>query len=119
MTNYYTAVTGERQLSATSEEYEALEAALYSAEYNGFEVYYDDENEEVWVFAEHGDLEALPNAFLVLLGTLIAKNGLEYLEFVAALADEWPPWWVDFDVGAPGCFRIRSNGSIWEPTLTW
>jgi hypothetical protein len=115
MPNYYTTITADSRLEATPDEHEALEAALYSGEYIGFGVdYYDG---EVLVFAEYGDWEALPNAFLALLGTLIAKNGLEYLEFGPAAVDDEP--WMGICDAAPSCFRIRSNGSIWEPTLTW
>jgi hypothetical protein len=115
MPNYYTTITADRGLKATPDEYEALRVSLYSGEYNGFAVDYDDE--EVYVFAEGGDWEALPNAFLVLLGTLIAKNGLEYLEFWPAAVDDEP--WMGIDDTAHAYFRVRSNGSIWEPTLTW
>ena len=81
MPNYFTTVTAEIGLKATRDEYEALEAALYSAEYNGWGGDYDDE--EVCVCARRWgsqDLLRLPR----LLGGLIAENGLEYLEFGAA-----------------------------------
>jgi hypothetical protein len=118
MANYYATVTAEKGLKANRDEYNALKAALERAnqddECKGFEVeYYDG---EVYVFApENGDWEELPRNFLVLLGSLIAKNGLEYLEFGAA-----------FTCARPGMgshsgtyFRVRRNGSLWEPKLTW
>ena len=88
----WTTVTSDRGLKATIDECEALAAALYPPdnddedEYNGgFDLIYDDD--EVYVFAEHWedcDWHSLPQAFLTSLGALIAKNGLEYLEFGAA-----------------------------------
>jgi len=111
-----------RGLKATRDEYEALVDALYPAgeddefeddECHMFEVEYS--NGEVYVFApEYGDWRALPHAFLTLLGTLIAKNGLEYLEFCL----ETLTWDPRSGIG-DGCFRVRSNGSLWEPTLSW
>jgi hypothetical protein len=114
----YGILTAERGLKATRDEYKTLKGALEAAdeenEFRGFEVeYYDD---EVHVFApEDGDWEALPRAFLSLLGTLIVKNGLKYLEFSGAFTCEWST------MGSRGgtCFRITSKGSIWKPTLTW
>jgi len=101
-------------LKATPDEYEALKVALYADdeddEYHCFEIEY--RNGKVYVSApEGGDWRILPSPFLGLLGLLIAKNGLEYLEFGVAFADYW---------GVGGTyFRIRQDGSIWEPTLTW
>jgi hypothetical protein len=116
--NYYATVTTDKGLKASRDEYNALKAALEVAkddgECSGFEVeYYDG---EVYVFApESGDWEELPRDFLALLGALIAKNGLEFLEFGAAFTCDKPR------IGSHGgtYFRVRSNGSLWEPTLTW
>jgi len=116
---HWTTVTASQGLKATLDEFEALEAALYSANKDGgFELEYNDD--EVYAFAlnkDDCDWNSLPRAFLLLLGTLIAKNGLEYLEFGAAAVNEEP--WMGIYDGAPGYFRIRSNGSVWEPTITW
>jgi hypothetical protein len=115
---HWTTVTASHGLKATLDEFEALEAALYSAYNGGFELEYADD--EVYAFALNGDdcdWNSLPRAFLLLLGTLIAKNGLEYLEFGAAAVDDEP--WMGIYDGAPGYFRIRSNGSVWEPAITW
>ena len=122
---HWKTVTASQGLKATLDEFEALEAALYSVgedgeyEYDeGFQLEYDDD--EVYVFALNGDdcdWNSLAEAFLLLLGTLIAKNGLEYLEFGAATVFEEP--WMGIYDGAPGYFRIRSNGSVLEPARTW
>jgi hypothetical protein len=114
---HWTTVTASQGLKATLDELEALEAALYESN-GGFELEYDDD--EVYVFALNGDdcdWNSLPQAFLLLLGALIAKNGLDYLEFGAAAVDDEP--WMGIYDGAPGYFRITSNGSVWEPAITW
>ena len=109
----------DRGLRATRDEYEALVHVLYPKgedydgddfEYTGFWVDYD--NGEVYVFAQDPYWEALPDAFLPLLGSLIEKNALEYLEFGVT---------IDFigDSLDATPFRVRSDGSIWQPTLTW
>lgn len=118
MANYYTTVTAERGLKATRDEYNALKVALEGAdednECGGFEVEYCDG--EVYVFgSESADWEALPRAFRTLLGTLIAKNGLPYLEFGSAFTYDRPRMGTHSAI----CFRVRKNGSIWEPQLTW
>jgi hypothetical protein len=119
MGNYYTTVTAERTLKATPKEYEALKAALEAPDDDnvcGFEVSYWPCESEVNVFApDCGDWDELPERFRVLLGSLIAKNGLEYLEFGASFTYDKPR------VGSHGgtYFRIRRDGSLWEPTLTW
>jgi hypothetical protein len=114
---HWTTVTASQGLKATLDEFEALEAALYESN-GGFELEYDDD--EVYLFALNGDdcdWNSLPQAFLLLLGTLIAKNGLDYLEFGAAAVDDEP--WMGIYDGAPGYFRIRSNGFVWKPAMTW
>jgi len=93
MANYYATVTAERGLKATRDEYNALKVALQGAEEDnecgGFEVEYCDG--DIYVLAPaSGDWEALSHAFRTLLGTLIANNGLEYLEFGAASASTHP-----------------------------
>ena len=118
MANYYTTVTAERGLKATRDEYNALKVALEGAdednECGGFEVEYCDG--EVYVFgSESADWEALPRAFRTLLGTLIAKNGLKYLEFGPAFACDTPR----MGSSCATYIRIKTNGSVWEPKLTW
>ena len=118
MSESYGIVTAERTLKATQAEYEALEAALEideeHDEYHGFEVH--NWNGEVHVCApEDGVWEELPSTFLKLLGSLIAKNNLNYLEFGAA-------WFCSKTiVGSSGgtYFRIKKDGSLCEPKLYW
>src|SRR5690349_5258596 len=131
----FAVIAADNRLKATPDEYKALEAALHADDeddethddeaiddeddlalddeddgYHCFEIEYHDG--EVCVSApEGGNWRTLPVAFLALLGALIAKNGLEYLEFGVAYADYW---------GVGGTyFRIRQDGSIWEPKLIW
>jgi hypothetical protein len=123
----FAVIAPESALKATPDEYKALELALHADdeddesyddealhdeddEYHCFELRY--RGSRVYVCApEGGNWRTLPVAFLALLGTLIAKNGLEYLEFGVAFAGFW---------GVGGTyFRIRQDGSIWEPKLTW
>jgi hypothetical protein len=135
-------IAADSGLKATPDEYNALEVALHADDeddetyddealddeddaglndeydeaddeddgYHCFEIEYRDR--EVYISApEGGNWRTLPVAFLELLGKLIAKNGLEYLEFGVAFADYW---------GVGGTyFRVRQDGSIWEPSLTW
>ena len=116
-TAFYPTVTADRGLKATRDEYNALKAALKADEDNdqsGFEIeYYDG---EVHVFAREGtDWKELPRPFLTLLGTLIAKNNLKYLEFGPAFACNTPR--MGSSCGT--YIRIKTNGSVWEPKLTW
>lgn len=114
-------IEAERGLKATPDEYEALKAVLYpddeadealdDDEYHSFEIEYRNEEVHIFCWEGGGTWRALPSAFLTLLGALIAKNGLKYLEFGVAWVS--PP-----NVGGT-YFRIRSNGSLWEPKLYW
>jgi hypothetical protein len=117
MVNHFATVTADRGLKSTRLEYNALKAALEADEDNaqsGLEIeYYDG---EVYVFgSESADWEALPRAFRTLLGTLIAKNGLKYLEFGPAFACDTPR----MGSSCATYIRIKTNGSVWEPKLTW
>jgi Uma2 family endonuclease len=113
----YCTVMAERTLKATQAEYEALEAALVDEEHDelhGFELHYRDG--ELHVCApEYGSWDELPPSFLTLLGSLIAKNNLNYLEFGAAF------FCLRTIVGSSGgtYFRIRKDGSLSEPKLCW
>ena len=114
MSNYHSTVTADKGLKATREEYNALRAALEASDddqSSGVEVEYHDG--EIYVFAsEYAVWEAGSRNFRALLGALIAKNGLNYLEFDAALTRGGSEH-------GGRCFRIRTNGSLWAPTLTW
>jgi hypothetical protein len=77
-------ITVERPLDATQEEYEALKAALEidpnEAEPTGWEVGYHEG--KVYIFALSCSLwQYNTEAFDRLLGALIAKNGLDHLDF--------------------------------------
>jgi len=116
----YQPIAPERGLRVTTEEYNALKSILEIAEeedrYSGFEVeYYDG---EAFVFApEWGDWDELPRTFLSLLGWFITKNGLEYLAFGPGAT--WGNPTEGIDPGAEAYFRIKSNGSLWEPKVIW
>ena len=59
----------------------------------------------------------LPRFFLSLLGWFITKNGLEYLAFGTAVNGDNPKMGIEPETDA--YFRIKSNGSLWEPKLIW
>jgi hypothetical protein len=111
-------VDAERTLKATLQEYEDLKTALEecSGRRSEFKVEYFDD--KVFVFAptfEERPEWGLPRTFLSQLGALIAKNGLEFLEFGMAFNCTGP-----YPNGTGGTyFRIRSDGSLWHPKLTW
>ncbi len=120
--DYFTTVTAEQGLEVTEEEYKALKAALEAD--NQDDAYgqcgqwgIDYWDGKISIFAKFGEgwWPALPCPFLALLGTLIAKNGLAYLEFGAAFTCD------NLRMGSNGgtIFRVRSNGAVWEPAITW
>jgi hypothetical protein len=126
MPNYYTIITANERLKATSEEYNALKAAIETCNEEmivanrgddayrcGFKVRYQGGRVFVGGFFEAGDVS--DTAFLHLLGILIAKNDLEYLEFCQVITCYRP------GAGGTGAtiFRIRADGSMWDSTLTW
>jgi hypothetical protein len=112
-----TTITAERSLKATANEYEALHAALEASEeksgISGLQVEYD--HGEVYLFTEDGDYDELSDEVLTLLGAIIAKNGLNYLEFGVAYTCDSP------SMGSQGgtYFRVRKDGSLWEPRFKW
>jgi hypothetical protein len=108
-------IAPERGLRVTPEEYTALKNIL-EEEYSGFEVEYHDGN--AFVFApEWADCDDLPLFFFSLLGWFITKNGLDYLAFGPAA--DWDSPAKGIAPEADAYFRIRSNGSLWEPKLIW
>jgi hypothetical protein len=116
---YYTLVTAEKRLTATPDEYRALEAALDTGndeEFSRFSVEYDNDG-KIFVFADDFgvDWSLLSHRFLVLLGNLIARNGLKYLKFHVAFECDEP---VE-NIQAETYFRIRGNGKLSEPNLYW
>ena len=111
----YLPIAPERGLRVTPEEYTALKNIL-EEEYCGFEVEYHDGN--AFVFApESGAWDELPRFFLSLLGWFITKNGLDYLAFGPAA--DWRSPAKGIEPEADAYFRIKSNGSLWEPKLIW
>ena len=120
MNHYDSQITAKETLKATPEEYSALKAALQQDEddggwFEGYQVFY--QTGEVFVagcFGE-GDCRCYPPEFLLLLARLIAKNGLDYLEFGESITS------IEPRVGSTGgtYFRIRRDGSRWDPTLVW
>ena len=112
-----TTITAERSLKATADEYEALHAALEaSGEESGIsrlQVEYHDG--EVYLFTEEGGYDELSYESLTLIGALIAKNDLNYLEFGVAFICDRPI------MGSHGgtYFRVRKDGSLWEPRFKW
>jgi Uma2 family endonuclease len=113
MANYHSTVTADKGLKATHEEYNALKVALEASgddQSGAVELEYHDG--EIYVFAsEYADWEALSRNFRALLGALVAKNGLNYLEFDTASTCGGS------EMGTHGGvrFRVRPNGSLWEP----
>jgi len=104
-------------LKASQEEYEALKAAVdvannednWSVQCGDWQIEYSDG--EVYIGAVfQNSWRDFEGELLALLGTLIAKNGFEYLELRIAI--EWPP---EYGVTA---FRVTRDGSLWHPTLT-
>ena len=78
-------ITAERPLNATREEYEALKAALKvdpeEHEPGGWEVGYCDGKVYIFAYSDSIWEQGCPKAFDDLVGALIAKNGLEHLDF--------------------------------------
>jgi hypothetical protein len=113
----FVTITAERTIKASQQEYEELQAALDEENEgdcpSGFEIHYNDG--EIFVLAPDGDWDRLTDLFLCRLGALIAKNGLNFLEFGAAFTSS-----RDVPGSAGGMyFRIRKDGSLWEPRFKW
>jgi hypothetical protein len=102
-------ITAERPLNATREEYEALKAALEvdpdEQEPSGWEIGYHEG--KVYIFA-YSDFvwEHYPQAFEDLVRALIAKNGLDHLDFRGGL--KGPIVSHDSEV----YFQIMTDGSL-------
>ena len=119
---YYKAVTARQVLKTTQEEYETLKAALeadnredsYSKRGEWLIDYLDG---QVHIFASFTEKwwSGPPNRFLAFLGTLIAKNGLAYLDFGAAFTCDM----LRMGSRKATIFRIRRNGSVWQPITVW
>ena len=113
----YIFVESVRGLQVTQDEYEALTATInianseddWSVQFGDWVTYYS--NGEVYIGGVFQNSWRTPEGeFLALLGTLIAKNGLDCLTFRIVI--EWPP---EYGVTA---FRVTREGSLWHPTLT-
>ena len=117
MMDRYDPIAPARGLKVTPDEYNALKSILEEEGWcSGFGVEYRDG--EAFVFApEWGDWDELPRFFLSLLGSFITKNGLEYLAFGTAVNGDNPKMGIEPETDA--YFRIKSNGSLWEPKLIW
>ena len=115
MANYFIHISAQDTLTATPEEYAALKASLEGALDNsgGYEVHYLDGRVFVVGYFHEGD--TYPPEFLRLLGKLIEKNGLPYLEFGEAFTCDR----LRVGSNGGGYFRIRTDGSSWEPKITW
>jgi len=108
-------VTG---LKATQDEYESLKAAINVANHNEDDPslqcgdwcisYSDGEIYIGGVF--QNSWRPLSDELLSLLGTLIAKNDLDYLEFSIRIE-----WWKPRQYGVTA-FRVMPDGSEWLPT---
>ena len=118
-------VAGVGGLEATREEYKALKAAIDAAnsedepsvEFGDWKIAYSDG--EVYIGAVFEVCaRRLSDGILACLGSLIAKNKLDYFEFAVSenFYEPVPPS-VTVHTGIP--FRVRSNGSVWEPELSW
>ena len=116
--NYYTKVSAETSLTVTADEYTELVHALEADEDSdhGFTLIFESERKLLFVKAEDsGDWDQLPEEFLILLGKLIASNGLNFLEFgVCFDADRVVPQ----SCGGTA-FRVYSNGELRECRKAW
>jgi len=109
----YNLIIAERPLHATREEYEALKATLKfgpkDLRPNGWDVGYIEG--KVYIVAQTGYRwkQLTPKAFNDLAGILIAKNGLDHLDFRGGRP---APLVIE---SSPTYFRIMDNGSLWRP----
>ncbi len=116
--NYYTIVAPERGLPCSQEDAQEIQRLLDEAsdqdDLHGFQ--FTHEGGEGYLVAEEvGSWSLLPDALLEKVGALIAKAGLEYLEFGAAFtAGRLVP-------GSHGgtAFRIYADGTVVERIETW
>ena len=116
--NHYQTITADRGLAVTPGEYNALKLALEAVNQDGAYGQWGLEHfdNKVYVSARFRERWWLGKcAFLRLLCSLIAKNGLTYLEFFKTFTcDELR---MRSDDGK--YFRVNSDGSVWELKLTW
>jgi hypothetical protein len=117
----YIYVEAVRGIKATQGEYESLKAAINVANNNE-----DDPSLQCgdWCIGySEGEVyiggvfqispRPLSDELLSLLGTLIAKNDLDYLEFSIGI-EQWGP--RRYGVTA---FRVMPDGSEWLPTIKY
>lgn len=125
MANYYTIVTPNQALPCTAEEANAIRLALLDGyDCHGFTFNYfpplRDEpfagvGEGVLCAEEMADLSELPDDALAMIGDLITRVGLPWLQFGVAHTCS------KVRVGSHGgtSFRILASGTIEEPALIW
>lgn len=119
MADNYWQCTPTQDLAATKEEATALHLALAPGQDfdydHGFQIEFDKDEGRVYVFAEaYGDPWSLSEAATKLLGVLIEREGLPYLEFgYAFTCSKMRPG----EFGG-GKFRIYPDGSLVFPENT-
>lgn len=118
MANNYSIVTAEDLIPCGSEDGKLLEQifSMDGPDYHGLSAEYCADYGGVFIFAEEcGNVDELPEHALAMIGKLLKKANLPYIEFgVAFTCDKIRP-------GSHGGtrFRIDDEGRIVDPILTW
>lgn len=106
------------KLDASEDEIEALGWALSEAENGDAGFNFQSCGCGLFIFSDDLDPDWRQNApreFLTSVGRIIRNNGLDYLSLGESITHE------ELHAGSEGGgeVRIRADGSIWDPTLTW
>ncbi len=122
MANNYEQVTAAKTITCTQEEADKLKEILEKAEEeddicHGFTFDYGEPHgDQLYLYAEeNGTPGALPDEALDLIGELVKKNNLPYLEFGYAVTCSRM---IVGEFGG-GQFRIYPDGSLVFPTIVW